>query len=73
LRTTDDDESDDETEGDDQDEFGDPYFTAAERKRLRRWRAICAQRPALTRDQIESVGALLRTMDQRRSAERSKK
>ena len=32
-----------------------------------RWRAICAQRPVLTRDQIELVAALLRTMDQRRA------
>ena len=50
-----------------EDEFDDPYFSDAERVRLRRWRAVCAQRPALTREQIETVGALLRAMDQRKA------
>jgi hypothetical protein len=49
------------------DEFEDPYFSDADRVRLRRWRAICAQRPAFTREQIESIGALLRTLEQRRA------
>ena len=48
-------------------EFDDPYFSDAERVRLRRWRAVCAQRPELTREQIETVGALLRAMDQRKA------
>jgi hypothetical protein len=38
----------------------------AERERLRRWREICAQRPPLTRRQVEEVGALLRAIDERR-------
>jgi hypothetical protein len=49
------------------DEFDVPYFSEKERERLRRWRAICAKRPELTREQIESVGALLRTLEQRRN------
>jgi hypothetical protein len=28
---------------------------------------VCAQRPELTREQIETVGALLRAMDQRKA------
>jgi hypothetical protein len=61
------------TEGDDQEEeFNDPYFTEAERDRLKRWRVICSQRPALTREQIETVGALLRAMGQRRASKLKK-
>jgi hypothetical protein len=54
----------------DGDEFDDPYFSDAERVRLRR-RAICAQRPELTREQIETVGALLRALDQRKASKTS--
>jgi len=49
------------------DEFDHSYFSEVERIRLRRWRKVCAQRPPLTREQIETVGALLRAMDQRRA------
>jgi hypothetical protein len=53
------------------DEVFDDYFTEAERERLNRWRVICAQRPELTREQIESAGALLQEMSRcRRGRER---
>ena len=48
------------------DEFDHSYFSGVEQIRLRRWRKVCAQRPPLTREQIEAVGALRRAMDQRR-------
>jgi hypothetical protein len=54
--------------GEDNDEFDDPYFSAAERERLQHWRRVCAQRPPLTREQIDTVGALLRALDQRRAS-----
>ena len=58
--------------GDNQaDEFDVPYFSEEEREQLRRWRAICAQRPPMTRGQIESVGALLRALEQRRAPDRA--
>lgn len=47
-----------------------PYFSEEEREQLRRWRAICAQRPPMTRERIESVGALLRALEQRRAPDR---
>ena len=40
----------------DQDEFDDSYFSEAERVRLRRWRKVCALRPPLSEEQIETVG-----------------
>jgi len=45
----------------------DDYFTEEERAGLARWRAIVADMPPMTQDEIQRIGALFRRMDQRRN------
>ena len=50
------------------DHVADDYFTAEEQEGLAHWRAIVADMPPMTQEEIERVGALFRRLDERYKA-----